>query len=129
MVEALAAVASGSVQPTPQPADGATYARKLSADEGRLDWSRPAIELARRVRAFNPSPGAWFQVSGERIKVLAAQAVEGIGESGWILDDRLTIACGRGALRLTLVQRQGRGPLPADAFLRGFVLPPGTRLP
>jgi methionyl-tRNA formyltransferase len=129
VVEALARLAAGSLVATPQPAAGATYAAKLRREEGRLDWRRPAEELARLVRALNPWPGAWLEVGGERIKVLAAEAAAGSGQPGQLLDDRLTVACGTGALSLLSVQRPGKAPLPAAAFLRGFALPPGTVLP
>jgi len=80
------------------------------------------------VRALNPWPGVWFEVRGERIKVLAARAAEAGGEPGTILDERLTIACGEGALTVLTVQRGGRAAMTADALLRGFALPPGTML-
>jgi methionyl-tRNA formyltransferase len=126
--QALARVASGTLQPTPQPEDGATYAKKLERDEGRLDWLRPAAELERAVRALNPQPGVWFERAGERIKVLAAEVVDRSGMPGRVLDDRLTVACAEGALRPRLLQRPGRAPTEADAFLRGYPLPPGTQL-
>jgi methionyl-tRNA formyltransferase len=128
IVHALDRLAAGDLSATPQPAEGATYAAKLTREEGRLDWRRPAGELARRVRALNPWPGAWFEAGGERIKVLVAEAITGGGPPGRLLDDRLTIACGQGGLRLLSVQRPGKAVLPADAFLRGFALPPGTEL-
>ena len=115
-----------ALTPEPQPADGVTYAAKLGKDEGQLDWTCPAEELDRRVRAFTPWPGAWFSHAGERIKVLAATLAAGEGAPGVVLDDRLTIACGRGALRLLTVQRAGRAPLDAGSFLRGYPLPAGT---
>jgi len=128
IVEALAGRAAGTLTPEPQPAEGATYARKLGRDEGRLDWSRAATQLARAIRALNPAPGTWFEHGGERIKVLAAEAVEGAGDPGTVLDDQLTVACGVGALRLMRLQRAGRAPMAAAALLRGYALPPGTKL-
>jgi methionyl-tRNA formyltransferase len=130
IVPALEGRAAGTLIPRPQPAEGVTYARKLGRDEGRLDWSRPAAQLARAVRALNPAPGVWFEHAGERIKVLAADAIEdGDGAvPGTILDDALTVACGIGALRLTRLQRAGRGPMAAADLLRGYALPRGTRL-
>jgi methionyl-tRNA formyltransferase len=130
IVPALEGRAAGRLVPRPQPAEGVTYARKLGRDEGRLDWSRPAGQLARAVRALNPVPGVWFEHAGERIKVLAADAIED-GEAavpGTILDDALTVACGIGVLRLTRLQRAGRGPMAAADLLRGYALPRGTRL-
>jgi methionyl-tRNA formyltransferase len=116
------------IGPRPQREAGATYAPKISKEEARLDFSRPALELERQVRAFNPSPGAWFEHAGERIRLLAADVAERDGEPGTVLDDALTIACGGGALMPRLVQRSGRGAMPAAELLRGFPIPPGTRL-
>ena len=111
-----------------QPADGVTYAKKLSRDEARLDWRAPAAQLERQVRAFDPWPGAFFLVGDERIRVLAAEVVEGSAAPGTVLDERLTIACGEGALRPLRVQRAGRAAMDTAALLRGFALPPGTVL-
>jgi methionyl-tRNA formyltransferase len=128
IVTALARLEAGTLTATPQPEAGATYAAKLGKDEGRLDWTRPAVELERAVRAFTPWPGAWFDYAGERVKVLSAAVADARGAAGTVLDHALTVACGDGALRLLTVQRAGRSPLDADAFLRGYALPPGTRL-
>jgi methionyl-tRNA formyltransferase len=128
IVAALEQLAAGRLIPTPQPASGATYAAKLRREDGRLDWREPAGDLARRVRALAPWPGAWCELVGERIKVLAAEAVGAEGPPGRLLDDRLTIACGAGALRLLTVQRPGKVPLGAAEFLRGFKLIAGTVL-
>jgi methionyl-tRNA formyltransferase len=115
----------------PQPEEGATYAPKLTKEDGRLDWRQDAASLDRRIRALNPWPGTFFEhhPGGEAIRVLAAEPEEGSGPPGTALDGVATIACGRGSLRLTRLQRPGRAPLPAEAFLRGFPLPPGTVLP
>lgn len=112
----------------PQPEAGVTYAAKIDKAETRLDFTRPAIELERQVRAFNPAPGAWFEHEGERIKVLAAEVIDQSGIAGQVLDDRLTIACGEGAFRPVTVQRAGRGVSSADDLLRGFSIPADTRL-
>jgi methionyl-tRNA formyltransferase len=128
MLRALAGLAAGTLRSTRQSEDGATYAEKIARDEGRLDWFRPAAELQRAVRALNPRPGVWFERAGERIKVLAAEVVDYRGMPGRVLDDRLTIACAEGALRPRLLQRPGRAPTETEAFLRGYPLPPGTRL-
>ncbi|HLJ20014.1 MAG TPA: methionyl-tRNA formyltransferase [Stellaceae bacterium] len=130
IVRALARRADGTLVARPQPAEGVTYAKKLARDEGRLDWTKPAVELDRAVRALNPAPGVWFEHGGERIKVLAAAPAEQRAEvpPGTVFDGTLTVACGAGALRLTRLQRAGRAPVDADAFLRGYALPPGTRL-
>jgi len=130
IVEALDRLAAGTLAPTPQPDEGVTYAAKLTRGEGRLDCRRPAAELARAVRALTPWPGATFALGGERIMVLAAEAVATPtgAASGTVLDARLTIACAEGALRPLRVQRPGRAPMETAAFLRGHPVAPGTRL-
>ena len=128
IVAALERLAAGQLTPRPQPSSGVTYAAKLTRDDRRLDWRGAASDLARRVRALAPSPGASCELAGERIKVLAAEQVSAGGPPGRLLDDRLTIACGEGALRLLTVQRPGKAPLGAAEFLRGFKLAPGTVL-
>jgi methionyl-tRNA formyltransferase len=127
---ALEGVAQGYLSPRPQPAEGVTYAKKLRRSEGALDWRQPAVALERAVRAFDPWPGAWFEHEGDRIKVIVAEiAAAAPGAApGTVLDDRLTIACGEGALRLRALQRAGRVAQPIDVFLRGYPLVPGTRL-
>ena len=121
-------LATGRAAPRPQPEDGVTYAPKIDKAEARLDWSRPAASLERQLRALNPWPGCWTELDGERLLVLEGELAAGSGAPGEILDERLTVACGEGALRLTRVQRAGAKPTAADAFLRGFRLPPGARL-
>ena len=129
MVRALAGVAAGELADRPQPAEGVTYAAKLAPGDERIDWRRPAADLERQVRALAPRPGAWFVCAGERIKVAAAAlASPAGGDPGVVLDDRLTVACGAGALGLEILQRAGRKPLTAEEFLRGFAVPAGTRL-
>jgi methionyl-tRNA formyltransferase len=128
IVEALAGLGSGTLVGTPQPADGVTYAAKLSKDEGRLDWRLPAPQLERAIRAFSPWPGAWFEYRGERFKVLSAELAGGHGEPGTVLDDRLTVACGAGALSLLRLQRAGKAGMDVGAFLRGYSIPRGTLL-
>ena len=130
LVEALDGIAAGRLTPAPQPEDGATYAKKLDRAEGRLDWTELAEALERRIRALNPWPGTWFEHGAERIRVLAAElrpAPDGAAP-GTVLDDAPTVACGTGALALTRLQRAGRAAMDADAFLRGYDLPPGTEL-
>jgi len=128
---ALDGLAEGRLEPVPQPEDGITYAKKLERDEGRLDFTRPARDLERMIRAFTPWPGAFTEYQGTRIKVLAARVVE-LGaltnEPGSVLDPALTIACGHDALLPTRVQRPGKGPMEVEAFLRGFPVSPGSRL-
>ncbi len=125
VVEALA----GSFTPVPQPADGVTYAAKISPEEARLDWKRPAVELDRAVRAFNPVPGAWTTLpNGERLKILSAQIFPGKAAPGTILDQHLTIATGDGGLKPLLVQRQGKRAMETGELLRGLALKPGEKL-
>jgi methionyl-tRNA formyltransferase len=117
-----------TLTPEPQPEDGVTYAAKVEKHEARLDFTLPAADVERRVRAFNPVPGAWLEVAGERIRLLAAELAPGSGTPGEVIDDRLTVACGDGALSPLLLQRAGRSAMGVDEFLRGFALPAGTRL-
>ncbi len=126
MVEVLASLTTPL--PHPQPEAGVSYAAKIAKAETRIDWNRPALEIERQVRAFAPTPGAWFDFEGERCKVLAADVTNGAGPRGSVMDDRLTIACGSGAIRPTLVQRAGRPAMPSEELLRGWAIPAGTRL-
>jgi methionyl-tRNA formyltransferase len=121
-------LASGRATPRPQPEQGVTYAPKIDKSEARLDWTRPAAFLERQLRALNPWPGCWTEVDGERLLVLEGELTAGAGIPGEVLDNRITVACGEGALRLTRLQRAGGKPMSAEAFLRGFHLPVGTRL-
>jgi len=112
----------------PQREAGATYAPKVDKKEARLDFTQPAVQVERKIRAFNPAPGAYFEYEGERIKILAAELSELNGEPGTILDHGLTIACGEGSIVPTLVQRAGRAAMLPAELLRGFVIPAGARL-
>jgi methionyl-tRNA formyltransferase len=114
--------------PVPQPEEGATYAGKIDKAEARVDWGRPAAEVDRLIRGLSPFPGAWAEVGGERVKLLMSAVGEGAGAPGTVLDGRLTVACGAGAVRLLRLQRAGREAMGAEAFLRGLPLPAGTRL-
>jgi methionyl-tRNA formyltransferase len=116
------------IKPEPQPELGATYAAKIHKSEARIDWSRPAELVEREVRAFAPYPGSWFELDGERIKVLRARTIGVNGFDGTVLDDKLTIACGQGAIRLLTVQRAGKPAMAAEDFLRGRAVPVGTVL-
>ncbi len=118
----------GAHPPVPQPEHGVTHAPKIAKAEARLDFTQPAHAVERQVRAFNPAPGAYFEFAGERVRVHAAEVVEGDGAPGTVLDDALTIACGCGAIRPVTVQRAGRGVMKADELLRGFAIPPGSVL-
>jgi methionyl-tRNA formyltransferase len=121
-------IASGVFAGQPQPETGVTYAAKISKEEARIDWTRPAHEIAWQVQGLAPFPGAWFELAGERIKILSAEVVEARGSAGEVLDDALTIACAGGAIRPTMLQRAGRSPMARDDFLRGFSIPAGTRI-
>ena len=114
--------------PTPQPVDGITHAPKIDKSEARIDFSKSAVEIERQIRAFNPAPGAFFELGRERFRVLAAEIVPGSGPPGMVADTFLKISCGERAIRPLLVQRAGRAPLPTIEFLRGFPLSPGTWL-
>ena len=116
-------------RPESQPDEGVTYAAKITKSEARIDWSLPATTIARHVQGLAPYPGAWFEHGGERIKVLETDPVAGTGSPGEVLDDCLVVACGGGAVQLTLLQRAGRGPMDRGEFLRGFPIPKGTILP
>ena len=114
--------------PESQPIAGASYAKKIDKAEARIDWSKPAEEIERQVRAFAPSPGAWFEADGERIKLLASEAIELVGDAGKVLDDHLTIGTGAGSIRPVTVQRAGRAPMSPEDLLRGFPIAKGTKL-
>jgi methionyl-tRNA formyltransferase len=113
--------------PVPQPEDGVTYARKIDKAEARLDFS-DANAAERQVRAFNPAPGAFFELAGERIRILAATVEPGSGVPGTVVDDALGIACGSGVLRPLLVQRAGKGAMTPGELLRGYRIAAGTVL-
>lgn len=129
LVDALGKLAAGQITPTPQPAAGVTYARKIDKAEARIDWSQPAATVARRIQAFAPFPGAWFTAKGERVKALGAEVAEGHGAApGQVIADPLVVACGSGAVALTRLQRPGKNVQDTHTFLRGFALPPGSLL-
>ena len=131
IVEALPRLERGELAGEIQPSDGVSYAPKLEKAEAALDWRRPAVELDRAVRAFNPFPGAFGQVDGQVIKVWRAERVSGQGVPGIMLAagaDGIVVACGEGALCLTELQKSGGKRLAAADFLHGFPLKPGQRL-
>ena len=125
IVEALNRI--DSLQPTPQPEAGTTYAHKIDKGETRIDWSENAATVKRKINAFSPFPGAWFEIAGERVKALRAATTAASGAPGEVLDG-LTIACGEGAVQLLDVQRAGKKAGSADDFLRGNPIPSGTVL-
>ena len=110
----------------PQPEDGVTYARKIDKGEARLDFTRSAVEVERQIRAFAPVPGAFFELDGERYRVLAADVAGESGAPGITLDEHLTIACGSGAIRPLVIQRAGRPAMLREALLRGRAIGAGT---
>ncbi|TPN44752.1 MULTISPECIES: methionyl-tRNA formyltransferase [unclassified Mesorhizobium] len=137
MVEALARLEENTLRFTAQAADGVTYARKIDKSETHVDWTRPAAEVHNTIRGLSPFPGAWSEIDiggrPERLKLLRSTLSESLslsddlGESGGILDDRLTVACGTGAVRLVEVQRAGGRPVAASEFLRGAKIEKGTK--
>lgn len=134
IMRAMAALERGGINPTPQAADGVTYATKIDKGEARIDFTRPAEVVHNQVRGLSPFPGAWFEISPadgrppERVKVLRSALAAGTGAPGQVIDGDLTIACGQGAVRLVELQRAGKKPMAADEFKRGFALAPGARL-
>jgi methionyl-tRNA formyltransferase len=121
MLRALAAREKGQLQLTPQAATGATYANKIDKSETRIDWTRPWNEVHNHCRGLSPFPGAWCELPGAgRVKILRTTKGIGVGQPGRVLDDKLTIACGTGAVRLLELQRAGKQPMSADEFLRGM---------
>lgn len=132
MVRALAALSRGSLAFQPQSAEGITYASKIEKAESRIDWRADARTVHNHIRGLSPFPGAFFEIDlgrgKERIKALRSQVVAQNGSAGETMDDRLTIACGQGAVRLLQVQRAGKGPMAAEEFLRGSRLSAGVRL-
>jgi methionyl-tRNA formyltransferase len=134
IVEALAALeASGALPSVPQPPEGITYAAKIDKAEARIDLSKPATEVHNHIRGLSPFPGAWLDVTPaggkpERLKILRTELAPGSGTPGQILDDKLAIACGSGAIRLLEVQRAGKRAMTADEFLRGFAVTKGAIL-
>ncbi len=128
MVRALGALERGAVTPRAQAEDGVTYAKKITKEEARIDWSKSAAEIDAMIRGLAPAPGAFTEVKGERLKILSALPITDRGEPGEVITDDLTVACGEGALKLLKVQRAGKGVMDARELLKGFPLPPGTQL-
>jgi methionyl-tRNA formyltransferase len=130
IVEALELAACGGLTRTPQPAEGVTYAHKIEKAEAAIDWTQPAEVIERRIRAFDPFPGATTQLDGDAVKLWRANAVSGTGEPGSVLaitDERITVACGAGALAVTELQRPGGKRLGARQFLQAQPLRVGQR--
>ena len=126
MVRALAALERGSLAFSPQPAEGVTYAAKITKEECRIDFARPAQEVHDRIRGLAPFPGAFCEINGARVKVLRAELAGGNGPAGALIGDDLTFACAQGAIRLLEVQPAGKSAMKAADYLRGAKLAPGT---
>ncbi|MDE2380290.1 methionyl-tRNA formyltransferase [Bradyrhizobium sp.] len=131
VVRAMAALARGGLQLRKQSEDGVTYAAKIDKAEARIDWSRPAHAVLRHIHGLSPFPGAWSELSGAgdnaRIKLLRCEPAKGAGAPGAVLDDRLTVACGSGAIRIIELQREGKARMRAEDFLRGVKVEAGAR--
>lgn len=132
MVRAMAALERGKLQLTPQSGEGVTYAAKIDKAETRIDWTRPAGAVLRQIHGLSPFPGAWCEIviddEPARIKVLRCETAKGSAAAGELLDDRLRVGCGEGAIRILELQRAGKAPMKAAEFLRGTPLPAGARL-
>ena len=132
MLRTIGGLERGALTLTPQAAEGVTYASKIDKNETRIDWRKPWREVHNHIRGLSPFPGAWFEIKGEsgpvRVKILRTTEGSGRGAPGSVLDDRLTIACGEGSIRILELQRAGRQPMKAEEFLRGSKVAPGTVL-
>ena len=132
MARAMGALERGKLQLTKQSAEGVTYATKIEKSEAHIDWNRPARQVLRHIHGLSPFPGAWceMEIEGEqvRVKILRCAVVAGSGAPGEVLDDRLTIACKQGAIRILELQRAGKQPMKAEEFLRGTPVKPPARL-
>ncbi len=128
MVTALGALERGTLTLTPQPDEGVTYAAKIDKNETRIDWTKSWKEVHDHCHGLSPFPGAWCELNGNRMRVLRTTKASGSGKPGTTLDDRLTIACGNGALRIVELQIAGKKAMKADEFLRGTPLPAGSVL-
>jgi methionyl-tRNA formyltransferase len=129
MVIAMAALQRATLQLTPQPEVGVTYATKIEKSETRIDWKQPWQKVHDHCRGLSPFPGAWFELADVgRVKVLRTTKGGGGGRPGQVLDEQLTIACGDGAVRLVELQRAGRQPMSAEVFLRGTPVARGNAL-
>ena len=132
MVRAMGALERGRLQLTKQSEQGVTYAAKIEKAEARIDWNKPSREVLRHIHGLSPFPGAWCEmaIEGEpmRVKILRCVLSEGSGAPGDLLDDRLTVACSEGAIRILELQRAGKGAMKATEFLRGTPLKPPMRL-
>ena len=124
----VAALARDEIDCVGQASHGITYAKKIGKAEARIDFAMPASQVRNHIHGLSPFPGAWFAAHGTRVKVLLCEAIAATGPAGTVLDERLAIACGEGAVRLLTLQREGKGPMAAAEFLRGFAIAAGTVL-
>ena len=124
IVEALQ---NPSVHGTPQPVDGVTYAKKIDKTEAHINFAHSAEEVRNHIHGLSPFPGAWCMINNARVKLLNVEVVVGKAEPGTVIDSALTIACAKGAIRASRLQREGKGPMDAETFLRGFPIPAGNR--
>jgi methionyl-tRNA formyltransferase len=128
MARALAALEKDALVLTAQPGDGVTYAAKIDKAETRIDWAKPWKQVHDHARGLSPFPGAWCEIGGARVKVLRTTRGDGAGAPGTVLDDKLTVACGEGAVRILNLQPAGKKAMPADEYLHGARVAPGTLL-
>ncbi len=132
MVRAMSALERGTLRLTPQKSEGVTYAAKIDKAETHIGWNRPAHEVLRHIHGLSPFPGAWCEMpidgTAQRVKILLCEIADGAGAPGSVLDDRLTIACREGAVRILELQRAGKQPMQAEEFLRGTQIKPPARL-
>lgn len=119
-LDALVAVA--------QPDAGVTYAHKIDKSEARIDWTASAVEVDRQIRGLSAFPGAWCEINGQRVKILASRIAQSAGPAGMVLDDTLTVGCAEGAVQLLRLQKAGKGAQDAEVFLRGFPVAQGTQI-
>lgn len=125
----LGAVASlGAITPVKQADDGVTYAKKITKEDELINWNDAAEEIERKIRGLNPFPAAYFMHDGKKIKVFAAEVEAATGKAGEFLDDKLLIACGKSALRITRLQKEGKKPMTAEEFLNGSIIKKGVIL-
>ncbi|MEM7213377.1 MAG: methionyl-tRNA formyltransferase [Pseudomonadota bacterium] len=128
MIDTLTRIEAGEVTPEPQSEQGVTYAKKIEKAESRIDWTRPAREVDLLIRGLSPFPGAWFDLDGERVKVLMSRVEDGSGDSGEVLDDSLLVACGEDSVRLLRLQKAGKTATDAQVFLNGTPVAAGRLL-
>ena len=117
-----------ALTPEVQADEGVTYAAKIEKAEAQIDWTLPSAEIDRKIRGLSPFPGAWTEIEGQRVKLLASRLAQGAGDPGTVLDDALTVACGDGAVELLRLQRAGKSAQDRETFLRGLPVPAGSRI-